>query len=156
MIRIHIPGWGDLNIENIVFDFNGTIATDGKIPIEVKEKINLLSNEGNVFVLTADTQETTQEEVKEMNINLITVEYDSSGKGKFEFIKNFNLENTVAIGNGNNDLLILKEAALGIAVIGDEGLSASAMKNADIIVKDVSEAIDLFLKPKRLIATLRE
>jgi P-type E1-E2 ATPase len=156
MISINIPGWGDLDIENIVFDFNGTIATDGKIPIEVKEKINLLSNEVNVFVLTADTQETAQEEVKEMNINLITVEYESSGKGKFEFIKNLNLENTVAIGNGNNDLLILKEAALGIAVIGDEGLSASAMKNADIIVKNVSEAIDLFLKPKRLIATLRE
>ncbi len=156
MIRINIPGWGDLDIENIVFDFNGTIATDGKIPIEVKEKIKLLSNEAKVFVLTADTQETAQEEVKEMNINLITVEYDSSGKGKFEFIKNLNLENTVAIGNGNNDLLILKEAALGIAVIGDEGLSASAMKNADIIVKNVSEAIDLFLKPKRLIATLRE
>jgi soluble P-type ATPase len=36
---------------------------------------------------------------------------------------------TVAIGNGNNDHLILKEAALGIAVLGDEGLAVSSMKN---------------------------
>jgi soluble P-type ATPase len=63
---------------------------------------------------------------------------------------------TVAIGNGNNDHLILKEAALGIAVLGEEGMSVLAMKDADIVVKDISNALDLFLKPKRLIATLRE
>jgi len=45
---------------------------------------------------------------------------------------------------------------LGIAVLGDEGLSVSAMKNADIVVKNISDALDLFLKPKRLMATLRE
>jgi soluble P-type ATPase len=45
---------------------------------------------------------------------------------------------------------------LGIAVLGDEGISASTMKNADIVVKNISDALDLFLKPKRLIATLRE
>jgi soluble P-type ATPase len=63
---------------------------------------------------------------------------------------------TVAIGNGNNDHLILKEAALGIAVLGDEGLSVSAIKNADIVMKNISDALDLFLKTKRLIATLRK
>jgi soluble P-type ATPase len=156
MININIPGWGDLDIKNIVLDFDGTIATDGKIPIGVKEKINLLSHKVNVYVLTADTQETAQEEVKEMNLKLITVEYDNSKKGKFEFIKNLDLESTVAIGNGDNDQLILKEAALSIAVLGDEGLSVSAIKNADIIVKNMSDALDLFLKPKRLIATLGE
>ena len=75
---------------------------------------------------------------------------------KVEFLKTFDLEKTVAIGNGNNDQLILKEVALGIAVLGDEGLSVSAMKNADIVVKNISDALDLFLKPKRLMATLRE
>jgi soluble P-type ATPase len=29
----------------------------------------------------------------------------------------------LTIGNGSNDQLILKEAALGIAVLGDEGVS---------------------------------
>jgi soluble P-type ATPase len=62
----------------------------------------------------------------------------------------------VAIGNGNNDQIILKEAALGIAVLGDEGVAASAMKSADIVVKSIHNALDLFLKPKRLIATLKE
>jgi len=30
------------------------------------------------------------------------------------------------------------------------------MKNADIAVKDILDGLDLFLKPKRLIATLKE
>jgi soluble P-type ATPase len=60
------------------------------------------------------------------------------------------------IGNGGNDQLILKEAGLGIAILGDEGISVTAMKNADILVKTISDALDLLLKPKRLIATLRE
>jgi soluble P-type ATPase len=154
MISIDIPGWGNMEIENIVLDLNGTIATDGNFPIEVKEKINLLSERVNVYILTADTQGTASDEINGMN--LVKLPGEQSKKGKFEFLKTLDLERTVAIGNGNNDQLILKEAALGIAVLGDEGLSVFAIKNADIVVKNVSDALDLFLRPKRLIATLRE
>ena len=75
---------------------------------------------------------------------------------KLRVLESLDPTKTVAVGNGNNDHLILKEAALGIAVLGDEGMSFSAMKHADIIVKNISDALDLFLRPKRLIATLRE
>ncbi|MGB9630114.1 MAG: HAD family hydrolase [Thermodesulfobacteriota bacterium] len=156
MISINIPGWGDLNVENMVLDLNGTLATDGKIHSDVKERIKALSEKVEIYILTSDTQGTAQEEIKDLQVNLVKIEGEGSEKGKFEFIKSLDLEMTVAIGNGNNDRLILKEAALGIGVLGEEGLSVTAMKNADIIVKSISEAIDLFLKPKRLIATLRE
>jgi soluble P-type ATPase len=156
MISIEIPGWGNIGIENIVLDLNGTIATDGKIPLEVKEKITSLVEKIKIYILTADTQGTAAEEVRDISVELIKISEEKSKVEKFEFLKKLNLENTVVIGNGNNDQLILKEAALGIVVLGDEGMSISAMKNADVVVKDVSNALDLFLKPKRLIATLRE
>jgi soluble P-type ATPase len=156
MITISIPGWGNMDIENIIFDLNGTIATDGRIPIEVKEKIKSLSAKAKVYILTADTQGTANEEIRDMKVYLVKIEEEDSKNGKFEFLKTLDLEKTVAIGNGNNDQLILKEAAFGIAVLGDEGISVPAMKNADIVVKNISDALDLFLKPKRLIATLRE
>jgi soluble P-type ATPase len=156
MIEINIPGWGDMEIENIVLDLNGTIATDGRIPLEVKEKIGSLADQVKIYILTVDTQGTANEETKDMNIELIKITEEDSNQGKFEFLKTLDLERTVAVGNGNNDQLILKEAGLGIAVLGEEGLSVSVIKNADIVVKDISDALDLFLKPKRLIATLRE
>ena len=156
MISIEIPGWGNIGIENIVLDLNGTIATDGEIPLELKEKIASLVEKTNIYILTADTQGTAAEEVRDIRVELIRISEEKSKEAKFEFLKKLNLENTVVIGNGNNDQLILKEAALGIVVLGDEGMSISAMKNADVVVKDVSDALDLFLKPKRLIAILRE
>ena len=42
-MKIDIPGWGNIDIENIVVDLNGTIASDGNVPMDVKEKINSLS-----------------------------------------------------------------------------------------------------------------
>jgi len=156
MIEINIPAWGDMEIENVVLDLNGTIATDGRIPPEVKEKIGSLAVQVKIYILTADTQGTADEETKDMNIELIKITEEDSNQGKFEFLKTLDLEKTVAVGNGNNDQLVLKEAALGIAVLGDEGVSVSAIKSADIVVKNISNALDLFLKPKRLIATLRE
>jgi len=193
LIKIDVPGRGNMEIENILLDLNGTIATDGKIPLDVREKINLLSEKVTIYILTADTQGTAGEEVRGMNADMIKIAEEDSKNRKFdpstaskpcsseqgqgalrvnlkqalrsrgsersrkvEFLKTFDLEKTVAIGNGNNDQLILKEVALGIAVLGDEGLSVSAMKNADIVVKNISDALDLFLKPKRLMATLRE
>ena len=156
MISIIIPGWGNMEIENIVLDLNGTIATDGKIPSEPKEKIKALSDKVKIYILTADTQGTASEETSDMRVELLKVSEKNSTEVKLRVLRSLVPEKTVAIGNGHNDHLILKEADLGIAVLGEEGMSVSAMKNADIVVKDISNALDLFVKPKRLIATLRE
>ena len=156
MIKIVIPGWGNIEIENLVLDLNGTIATDGKIPSEVKEKIKSLSDKVKIYILTADTQGTASEESSDMGVELLKVSEKDSTEVKLRVLESLDPTSTVAIGNGSNDHLILKEAALGIGVLGEEGMSASAMKNADIVVRDISNALDLFLKPKRLTATLRE
>jgi P-type E1-E2 ATPase len=156
MIKVEIPGWGMIEVEHLVIDLNGTLATDGKIPSEVKKKINDLAEKVTIYVLTADTQGTANSEVEGVEAELVTTSPEDSGEAKFEFLKTLDLDKTAVIGNGSNDQRILKEASLGIAVLGTEGMSAFAMKNADLFVKEISDALDLFLKPKRLIATLRE
>ena len=155
-MKIDIPGWGNVDIENIVIDLDGTIATDGRISLEVKEKIGALSNLAKIYILTANSQGPADEEILGTKAELIKVPNEDSKRGKLDFLKTLNLEMTVAIGNGSNDQLILKEAALGIAVLGDEGVSVSAIKSADIVVKNIQNALDLFLKPKRLVTTLGE
>ena len=156
MMTIDVPGWESITIDNVVLDLNGTIATDGKISADVKEKIKSLSQKVRVYILTADSQGTASDESKDIGIELVKIPNEDSKNKKFEFLKNLKLERTIVIGNGNNDQLILRESTLGIAVLGDEGLASSALKNADILVKNISDALDLFLKPNRLIATLME
>jgi soluble P-type ATPase len=156
MISISIPGWANMEIENIVLDLNGTIATDGKISSEVKEKINLLSYKAKIYILTADTQGTAREESSDISVVLLKVSEKDSAEVKLRLLESLDPTKVVAIGNGNNDRFILKEAALGIAVLGEEGMSVLAMRDADIVVGEISNALDLLLKPNRLIATLRE
>ena len=50
---------------------------------------------------------------------------------------------------------MLKEAALGICVLGGEGASREAIANADLVALHINDALDLLLKPDRLVATLR-
>src|SRR4030043_1637966 len=116
------------------------MATDVKIRIEEKEKINSLSDKAKIYILTADTRGTASEESSDMGVELLKVSEKDSTEVKLRVLESLDPTKTVAVGNGNNDHLILKEAALGIAVLGDEGTSVSAMKNADIVVKNISES----------------
>jgi len=156
MISIDIPGWGNLEVEYVLFDLNGTLTEDGKFLPGVKERIQSLSERVKVSILTADTLGTAREILHDLQAELAIIPGEDSKRGKLAFLMTLHPEATVAVGNGNNDQLILKESGLGIAVLQGEGMSRTAMENADIIVKDISEAFDLLLKPKRLIATLRE
>jgi soluble P-type ATPase len=59
------------------------------------------------------------------------------------------------VGNGNNDVEMLTEAALGIVVLGREGTSPRALMAADLIAQSITEALDLLLDAQALNATLR-
>ena len=107
MISIDIPGWGNMEIENVVLDLNGTLATDGKIPPEVKKKISALAGRVKIYVLTADTQGTATEEIREMKVELVKVEGEDSKEGKFNFLKSLDLEKTVALASPDFDLASL-------------------------------------------------
>jgi P-type E1-E2 ATPase len=61
----------------------------------------------------------------------------------------------VAIGNGVNDAEMLRSAAVGIAVLGPEGLAVACATAADIVTPHIEAALDLLLYPRRLVATLR-
>jgi soluble P-type ATPase len=65
-------------------------------------------------------------------------------------------DQVIAIGNGSNDAAMLREAAVGIAVLGPEGLALDALLAADVAAPDILTALDLLRDPARLIATLRK
>jgi P-type E1-E2 ATPase len=74
---------------------------------------------------------------------------------KAALVRDLGAASVVAVGNGANDALMLKEAALGIAVIEGEGASVAAVVNADVVCRSIRHALDLLLHPRRLSATLR-
>lgn len=123
MISVEIPGKGPLNLKHIVLDYNGTMACDGSLIPGVKERLNQLSKDVSVYIMTADTFGKASTECKEINGKLHILTLPVGAEEKEKFVESLGAENVVAVGNGTNDNLMLMRAALGIAVLGPEGAS---------------------------------
>lgn len=156
MLEIDIPLFKKLNIENIVFDYNGTIAEDGDLIKGIKENLIDISNILNIYIITADTYGTVQKNFADINVNVEIISKENGTLDKVNFIKKIGAEKTIAVGNGNNDELMLKESAVGIAILGNEGLATKAMLASDLILKDINDLFDMIKNKNRLIATLRK
>lgn len=155
MIEIAIPGDKALRLEHLVLDYNGTLACDGALLPGVAERIVALSRQMDVHVVTADTYGGAVVAVRDLPCRVQVLPREGQAHAKMAYTAQLGRANTVCIGNGRSDRLMLQAAALGIAVIGPEGAAFDAIHAADIVVPDILAAFDLLLKPLRLVATLR-
>lgn len=156
MIRIPLPGRDmTLELENLLLDLNGTLTTDGHLIAGVKPRVESLKNKLNIYLLTSDTLGCGAKIAEELDIPFFKVNGEVGGSDKRDFLKSVNAEKTAAIGNGYNDSLMLEDAAVSIAVIGNEGCCVHALLKADIVVANITEALELLINPVRITATLR-
>jgi soluble P-type ATPase len=156
MIKINIPGKDEtLEIKYLVLDFNGTLALDGKIKAGVEELLIELSRQLQLHILTAGTFGSVETEIKNIPCTLkILSGADQTGQ-KAHYVEKLGAENTVCIGNGRNDRSMLASAVLGILVVQEEGAAMASLLEADVLCRDIAEALQLLLHPLRLTATLR-
>jgi len=152
MIRFDIPERGVIELHHAVFDLNGTLATDGTFIPGIPDRLQQLGTLLEVHILTAGTPGNIAEFEQTLGraFHLIT-----HGDEKRRYVEQLGPQTVVAFGNGTNDIGMLRVAAIGIAILGTEGLSMSALRTTDVLVASPLDAIDLVLSPKRLLATLR-
>lgn len=154
MLEIKINGLPDLHLSNLVLDFNGTIAKDGLLLPEAAQAIVRLANVLDIYVITADTFGTVSDQCLGLPLKLKILESDNHTREKARFIQELG-SGCIAFGNGSNDAQMLQNAALAIAIIGQEGCSRKALENCDLVVSSLGDAFALLENPQRLIATLR-
>jgi soluble P-type ATPase len=155
MIKINIPGGANLSIEHLVLDYNGTLACDGKLLQGVEERLGRLAGSLKIHVLTADTFGKAADELQNIPCELVVLPEGRQDRAKQQYVQNLGVDATVCIGNGQNDRLMIEISMLGIALVLDEGAAAETIRAADVICTSIASALDLFLFPRRLIATLR-
>ena len=155
MIPVSIPGFGDFSITAIVMDYNGTLAVDGKLLPGLREVLLKVSEAANLHVVTADTFGLAARELEGVPCTLKILEKENQKEAKHAYIISLGVKNTAAIGNGRNDSIMLKNAVLGIAVLQEEGAASETLVAADVVCRNVFDALNLFIHPKRLIASLR-
>jgi len=152
---IDIPNFKQCDIKHIVLDYNGTLATDGILLPKIGDLLMILCKEYTLHVITSDTFASATKQLEEFDVVLKILHTKNHTQEKADYITSLGSEYCAAVGNGNNDSKMLKTSAIGIAVMGDEGCSALAMSNADIVCKKGMDALMLFVQTKRLTATLR-
>ncbi len=155
MLEIVIPGAQRLRLSHLVLDYNGTLAKDGSILPGVAERLDTLSGLLEIHIVTADTFGSVRAQTKGLSVEVAVIARENQAKAKADYLNALGAANSVAIGNGRNDTLLLKQASLGIAVLQTEGAAAAALMAADAIAPGITEALDLLLFPNRLRATLR-
>lgn len=155
MIKIDVPGNKILQLEHLVLDYNGTIAFDGALIDSVKESLAELSQMLTIHVITADTFGSVKKALEDIDCRLAVIPLDHQDVAKLEYVKTLGCEQTVSMGNGKNDCLMLKASALGVAVIQGEGAAFETIASADVVCTDIRSALSLLSNPLRLIATLR-
>ncbi len=155
MITIDIPGFRKLELANLVSDYNGTLALDGKLLPGVAEALSDLALNIHIHVITADTFGFAQAQLAALPVKLKIIPVESQAEAKLQFVRELGADTVVAIGNGRNDRSMLKVAALGVALVQTEGGAAETLASADIASTNILDALDLLRNPKRLVATLR-
>jgi P-type E1-E2 ATPase len=154
MISIERPGQSNLEIEFILVDFDGTLASDRRVHPKAKDKINLLSKRSKIYILTKEEKESAEEILKRVKAETIYLKEGEASQQKLDLLRQLGAARTVAIGNGVDDVPMIEEAGLGIAVMGKEGTSSETMKKADLVFMNILDALDFLLKPLRQKATL--
>ncbi len=163
MIQVDLGRADVLRLEYAVFDVNGTLTRDGQLVDGVIERMHALRQLVEVHLLTANTYG-TQDAINQalavtklpnMKVKCLRTEDGPEDEQKASYVAELGTEKVVAIGNGRNDRLMLKSAALSIAVIGPEGTAGDALREAKVVAADPLSALDLLLHPMRLKATLR-
>lgn len=149
----NIPGYGELEIRTIILDLNGTLSVGGAIPDGVGERIEQLRTKGfSIVLFTGNTRNDADQLCSELGIEW---KLAKSAEDKASLAQAMDPDHCATIGNGRIDYELFKTVALGVVTLQSEGVYMKTLLEADIMVPNIVDALDLFLDEQRLIATMR-
>jgi len=149
MIDVEVPWWKRLRLQTLVLDVNGTLALDGDLLPGVTQRVRTLGDRlETVLLLSADTFGGLDRTADALSVSATRLEPGGNeASQKAAVVRSLGPDSVVAIGNGANDADMLREAALGICVLGPEGASPAAIQASDLLAASITEALDLLISP---------
>jgi soluble P-type ATPase len=162
-IEIKIPNFGELHIKTICSDYTGTFSVGGELIGGVRKRLRKLAESVDIHVVTADTNNTSENELKDLPLTRHRIESDVKPhhiyKRDYILEQGLDPKHVAVFGNGRNDrcwLKLVTEAdGLAVAVDVGEGCAIETIKNANVFISGIDNGLDLLLCPNRIKATLR-
>lgn len=150
--NVPLPGREPIMVAEVVLDLDSMLAADGTLLDGVADRLRDLAVHTRITVLTSETSSSLETALAALPAELHAVK---DGQAKQRRVAELGRDHTIAIGNGRDDVAMVKIAAIGMAVIGPGGAAGPLIAAADVVVHDINHALDLIAHPQRLAATLR-
>ena len=156
MIELNIPGQGQIELEHLVCDVNGTLAVDGVLQDGLVRGFSILKDRLEIHLITADMHGKQEIIDRQLNFEAVRINPGEETLQKAAYIEQIGADRVVAIGQGANDAGMLKNARIGICILSPEGTAVETLLAADLVVSNINNALELLEKPLRLVASLRK
>ena len=156
MIELNIPGRGQIQLQHLVCDVNGTLALDGQLLDGLARPLTALRDRLSLHLLTADTHGKQQIIDQQLNLHAVRIQPGGEAAQKAEYVRRLGPETVIAVGQGANDAGMLRLAAIGVCLLSKEGSAVETLLAADLVVLSVYELLEILENPLRLVATLRK
>lgn len=148
-----VPGLGEIEIKTLVFDLNGTISNRGKVIDGVVERMSKLKKSGfRLIMITSDQRGLGAKTAESLKMEYFQAETSAD---KEKIILSLDPMTIAAFGNSRIDIGMFHHARVSIACIEGEGIHAEIFRFADILVKSINDALDLFLDQDSFISTMK-
>jgi len=155
LIELDIPGRGVIRLQHLVSDVSGTLAVDGSLIEGAGRGMPALSHRLQIHLLTADTHGRQQTIDHQLGLQAVRIPAGDEADAHAATMRGLSAEQVVAVGQSANEAGTLRDAALGICVLGPEGAAVEALMAADVAAPSIQDALDLLTQPLRLVATPR-
>lgn len=147
-----IPGARRIELTDLMVDVNGTLTDRGEVIDGVHPRLQRLTSDCSIHLVSADTFGTLDELAASLGVSATRI---SNGHDKLDFVNRRGVATCGVIGNGLNDAMALQAAALAIVVLGPEGAHPRSVQAADLLCATIIDALDLLADPRALSATIR-
>ena len=153
-MKYTVPGTGEMVINTIILDLNGTLSVNGQISDDAKRLITELKTKGVEVVLFTGNQRGTADRLcSELGI---TFQKCKNSQEKAADSKKFPKETTAAIGNARIDIGTFENAIVSIATLQAEGIHTGILAHVDIVVPSIENALELFLDADSFASTMKK
>jgi len=112
MIELNIPGRGQIQLQHLVCDVNGTLALDGHLLNGLARPLTGLRDRLALHLLTADTHGRQQIIDQQLNVQAVRIQPGAEAAQKAEYVRRLGAETVIAVGQGANDAEMLQLAAI--------------------------------------------
>lgn len=99
-ITVEIPGYQKLKMRYLILDYNGTIALDGTLQKGVAERLQQLSEQLEIYIVTADTHGTVRKLCQQLPVQIHTFPTSEAAEEKRKIVETLGADYCVCIGNG--------------------------------------------------------